>query len=547
MLALRGLLVRVAPCVAAMAVASCTPGRAGEEEEAGGGGGAEGPATRVEILREIQLTRNARLPEEHDGRLVEVQVHPDRLVFVYSGAPEVPLEVGHVVAGTEAGGYLRRLTAVREIEPDRLEADTVPAELGELIGDGHFVVHFAPGSGAADGGSGGGDVAGRRDALTGGINLFPESVTGVPCDVSVGGSTTLEPRFDMTMAADIEIDIRWNYEWWIPRGRLEYARFELSGSIAPGATIEASGNGTLSCEWDAAETFGLDRLKKKWVTTVMVGLVPVTITHTVAPTLTVTGSGSVGTGPSTMVADGTFAFRAGAEYARPGGWVALWDPSRSGNASLTANEPGDLGVSAEASGGIGYLAKLYDTAGPGVGFGPSLSGTFTASADTCELSAEASGGLSASIRARLDVPAFDHTLAELSRSYPLAGATLGTWNDTAPWCEDAGMPLDGGMPDPCSSADTCQACNDIAGCGYCEATGECTSDSQRDGCDPTEWRDSPSECEVCTGYGSCGECLGDAFCGWCASSGRCLTARSGGAPPEPCDDWLYSEPASMCR
>jgi hypothetical protein len=238
--------------------------------------------------------------------------------------------------------------------------------------------------------------------------------------------------------------------------------------------------------------------------------------------------------------------------------------------SLTASERGTLGVSVEASGGVEYFAKLFDTAGPGIGLGPSLGGEFTVTTDLCEWNAEATGGLNADIKAKLDIPVFDHTLAEWNQSYTLLGGTIAEASGTFPWCEDSAVPMDdGGMPpppvdagpggdagpgsdsgtaDPCSAVgDTCQACNDTPGCGFCESTGECMSDSRMGSCPSTEWRDSLSECEVCTGYGSCGACLGDAFCGWCASSGRCMTARSGGSPPEPCGDWLYSVPATMCR
>ncbi|MEC7522530.1 MAG: hypothetical protein VYE22_21760 [Myxococcota bacterium] len=538
--------------VALAGVTSCTPGSSSPS-------GDEEPEVDVEILRPIQLTQNARLPESQDGHLVDVEIHDDRLVFVYDGAPKVALESGDVVSGVLHGGYLRRLMDRRELAPGRIEWTTEHAELGELIGDGHFVVHLRPGDGDESFvlRTEGGDVGSSSEALDSGWSLLTPEVRNISCGGGRTGTVTFDPRFDMDADADIEIDMRWSFgRFYIPRGELHYARFELMGSIAPGITLETSQSTAVSCMWSLTsylESRGVGVPKREWVTTFPVGPVPVAVTHTISPTFDITVGGSVETGASTMSADVTLGFRAGAVYDRSGGWRAIWDPTRTGSVSLTASEPGTLSVTAGAGGGVGYLAKLYDVAGPGVSLGPSMSGTFRVLPDRCEWNADASAGLGVTVRARLDIPAFDYTLAEFTHSENLVSAQTATAMGTFPWCEDGGMPDagagDGGTSDPCEAAgSTCETCNATAGCGFCAPTGTCMSDSRATECgSDLDWQDGPSECEACGGYGACGDCVGDAFCGWCASSGRCMTAESGGAPPEPCDDWQYSITPAMCR
>lgn len=558
----------------AVLVAACTPGQTGTVPE---------PETSVEILRDIQLADDARFPER-DGQLVDVEVYEDRLVFVYSGPPAIRLEPGQVVAGTRGGGYLRRLVTVAELEPTRFEAATVHAELGELILDGHFIVRMRPRQNSFEVE---GDIGSTTEALDGAISLFTPEVRNVSCNGSEMGSVTFTPVFDLDLDADIEIDLRTDWSRIIPRGELHSARFELYGGLEAGLDIATTRSTSISCEWDLlgyyARRIGGQVPKTKWTTVVPVGPIAIPITHTIEPTFSVSVGGSVQTGATTKSMRGSIGLRAGAQYTREAGWQPIWQPSRSGSVNLTVSEPGSLSVTGSASGGIGYIARLFNAVGPGVSLTPGVTGTFTVSSDRCTWNAEVSAGVNLNLYAQLRVPVIDYKVAEVQGSQSLVRATVAQGMGTFPWCADAGMaPLDGGMPsmpmdggtgggdggtppmsmdggtgdggtggddggsDPCSGASTCQDCNAIIGCGYCVATGRCLRDARRGECPASLWQDSPSECEVCSGHGSCSECVRDAFCGWCASSGRCLTAESGGAPPEPCADWNFSAVES-CR
>lgn len=549
----------------AFAATSCTAGRATPGEL---------PEAQVQILREIQLTESAFLPEA-DGRLVDVEIYADRLAFLYDGTPKDALAEGQVVSGVLRGGYLRRITAVRAPYVDgegrtRVEVTTVPAELGELILDGHFIVRMRPREGSyvsVDGR----DVGGAMAPLEESFSLLPIPLGGnVECAGSGSTAYEISPRFGMTADADLEIDLRFSLgRWLIPRGDLHYARFELSGSVSPGVTITTRDSVGVSCSWDIAESLrgrGLTVPKREWVTTFPVGPVPVVVTHTIEPSFALEFGGSVETGATTMAADATLGFRAGAEYTPDTGWRPIWQPTRTGSVTMTAERGGNTSVTGGLRGGVGYLAKLYDVAGPGVGLSPHATGTFTA--NLCEWEADLTAGLDLQINARLDIPVFDYTLAEYTASQSLLSSTIAEGSGTFPFemCMDGGVPdggampgADGGVPSAdagagadagaCAMASSCQTCNAIEGCGFCSSNGQCMNDAQRGSCPggTAAWQDGLAECRDCSGYADCTSCLGDSFCGWCGGGGGCMTAEVGGGPPDTCGGgWVYTS-VTLCR
>jgi hypothetical protein len=219
-----------------LAFAGCTPSEPAAPEP---------PETEVEILRPIELTQNALLPES-DARLMDVEIYPDRLVFIYSSAPAQPPTVDHVVSGILHGGYLRRITGVIANSGTRIEVATVPAELTELIGDGHFRVLFHPRDGEASFRvvDGAGVATG---ALEGGWSLLTPEIRNISCGGGAGGEINVRPTFDMDVDAEIDIDIEWSTRWLVvPRGELARAIFVLDGQVEAGATIETSGNRSMA-------------------------------------------------------------------------------------------------------------------------------------------------------------------------------------------------------------------------------------------------------------------------------------------------------------
>lgn len=510
-----------------------------------------GPEQTVEVLREVELTARGRTPE-NDPALTDVEVYADRLVFRYSGAPTVdlgPIDLGDlgtfnpVVAGVQGGGYLREILSIREVSPGVFEAMTGPAYLTDYIARGHFRVHHDPRPTSWGAGE---NVASA--ALEGSVTLLPVELNDA-CEFSSGGSLDVTPILDLDVDFDIDIDIDVDATWRPPfiEGRLESADFVMNGQLQLGATVEASTNGTVSCELDLIEFArerGIRVPKAEWTTTFAVGVVPVVLTHTIGPTASVSISGSVETGNATASGSVTYTLSAGTRYRRTeGGWREVWDPRRSSTGSFEVGMPGTVTIEAGISAGVEYECKLYDVLGPKIGLEGSLTGTFES--DLCEWSGEVSAGLSIVGGGSIDIPVIDQTLVEFEVSQEIASATLWERMGTWPWCRDGGEP-DAGMgdapeEDPCSSASDCASCNAMAGCGFCAASNTCMNDIRMPECSGG-WREAEFECVDCrTMFTDCGTCMLQGECGWCASNNTCMTADTSGLPPEPCPDWHYTD------
>src|SRR5689334_10125989 len=91
----------------------------------------------VEVIRPIELTEQARQPENDPG-LEDVEVFPDRLIFHLQASSTLSLEPGNVVSGVKGNGYLRKIRGVVQRTETLLEVTTDPAELVDLIADGAF-------------------------------------------------------------------------------------------------------------------------------------------------------------------------------------------------------------------------------------------------------------------------------------------------------------------------------------------------------------------------------------------------------------------------
>jgi hypothetical protein len=517
---------------------------------------ADDPEQTVEVVREIELTARARIPE-NDSNFQSVEVFADRLVFHYSGTPEQslePIDLGTygtyapVVAGSRGGGYLREITSIREVSPNVFEAQTGPAYLTDLIASGHFRVHHNPSASSYTDGE---NVAARAE-LEGGVTLLPIGL-GEACEASSGGSVEVDPTLDLDVDFDIDINIDVDVDWgWTGpsiSGRLVSADFVMSGSLELGAEVTASTNGSVSCEVDLidfARDRGINVPSREWTTTFAVGVVPVVLTHEVGPTASISVEGSVETGTATATGSVTYSIRAGTEYREATGWREVWEPRRASSGSFEVGMPGTVTIEAGLSAGVEYECKIYDLLGPKIGLEGSLTGTF--SSDLCEWEGEVSAGISITGGGSIDIPVIDQTLVEFSFSQELASATLWERDGTWPWCEDGGGPdagTDAAVDDPCMEANECGACNELAGCGFCGASGTCMNDSRMGECGG-QWADAVFECTDCSAPTSCGPCVTEANCGWCGGTGACMTAEAGGAAPPECGSGWYFNVADFC-
>lgn len=511
---------------------------------------AEPEQVDVEEIDTLVLTDDARLPEQ-DPRFERVEVFEDHLVFHYSGNPASLLAVENVVSGVQGGGYLRRITAVADNGDGSWTVQTIHAELGELISDGHFRVHMVPGT----------DSFREPGLATENLNWALGTVDLGACSVGRTGSVDVTPSLSANFAMDVDIDIdpcirrsRWGIPY--PAGCFNSAQFIASGSISAGVQIATTSGVELSCERDLIPEATANRLKREWTTTFAVGPVPIVLTHTISPTASLSATGSV-TQAATMGVSGRVGIRAGAEYSG-GQWRRVWDPTGTGSANLSRSTCLDLSVNAALSAGIEYEIKIYDAAGPSISYGPSVGGDFAASFSGTEWTAEVKAGLSGEIGAALEVPLIDVTLAEVSWDLPEANLFTRMTSGPLTRCADAGSTVrDAGMTTrtdagPASSRDAGPTSSSDAGTagrdagpardtGMCTAVvgTACTADSECCG----------SSCDINGGVDLCcrnaaqtctqdSDCCGAMPC----TGGRCTTGDLG-APCERTADCR----TSICR
>ncbi|MBX3245633.1 MAG: hypothetical protein KF901_00475 [Myxococcales bacterium] len=474
----------------------------------------------IEVFREPVLTPEAVIPSR-DSRLVGVEVFPSRLVFTYdSPGASVPGE-GAVVAGVEEGGYLRRVLSVTEQSPTRFELTTEHAYLVDLFEDVHFRARFEPARGSW---VETGRVGARTDALGGSFNLIDDLPISEHCGIAPGSN--LEVKVDLSPTFDAEIDI------FRRRGRT--MRVELGGDVKVSVEVVGGAGIGVNCEFEIPAERLPSREFSNWF---LVGWVPVVITHTIQAEVKLEVGASVSAGQVTANAEGGFGFRTGVSYMQDAGWSPIGTASRFGSASLDLTEPGTATVTAKFQPGISYLLKFYDTAGPQIALRPWVEGELTAT--YCTWEGTVTGGLTAALAPKVEVPVFDISLVEVNFDLDLFSGEIWSGDGTFPWCNDggvedsgvtngndAGVPGDGGTPtdgevaDPCSTHSTCAECNRVEGCGFCRASGACMSDTRRAECG-TGWLDSPSSCTDCSGLTSCDSCVRNGFCGWCPGQG-CL-------------------------
>ncbi|HJL06804.1 MAG TPA: hypothetical protein RMH85_29295 [Polyangiaceae bacterium LLY-WYZ-15_(1-7)] len=472
--------------------------------------------TIVDVFREPVLTEAAVLPEQ-DAHVVNVEVREDALVLTYDGpGADVPGE-GAVLAGVEAGGYLRRVLSVNALSDVRFELATEHAQLVDLFEDVHFRVRHEPG---ATSWVERGPVGGRRDALGGTFNLLDDLPISETCGIAPGQN--VEVKAELSPIFDAEFDIF--------RRTQRRVRVELGGSIKVSVEAQSGAGIGLNCEFEVPA----ERMpSREFANVFFIGWIPVAITHTIQTEAKLEVGATVSAGEVTGSADATYRFSVGASYEQGMGWSPIGTADRTSTANLELTEQATASVTAKVTPGVSYTLKIYDTAGPKIALRPSVEGELEST--LCEWEGEVKGALTAAIAPKLDVPVFDVSLLEVDFNLELLSGTFWTGEGTWAWCADggvdAGMPGDGGvsgdagMPgdggaDPCATHSTCEDCNDAEGCGFCRSSGQCMSDGRRAECG-SGWLDEPSSCPDCSGFTDCASCAANGFCGWCPGMG-CL-------------------------
>jgi hypothetical protein len=406
-------------------------------------------APGVEIIRPIVLTAEARIVETSPA-FERVEVFAERLIFHFKSTPPADVDVGTVVAGSEGGGYLRRLSAITARTDTTIDASTRAAQLTELVADGAFNVRTRR-SGDTKWASASPQSL-RLTADTKAQVFTPRVLGGLQCGGASTDSFAFTPILDFDLDTDVELDIRRNASG-LPR--LEHALFTINGSVDVGATSKVNAAIAAMCQFDFIEAIRTTANNKELFKysfppiRFLAGAVPIIITHQIEPVFqtSITLQNTTEGFETRSVA--TYSVKTGAEF-KNGSWQGIWEPGKTGEVKMTpTGEGGDVSLVYNITGGIEYKALIYDVAGPKASLEGALEGKLTGNAATCTWSVGAEAGLNAVVGAEINVPVFDFTLADYTASFSLAKASLASLNGRFGSCA---MPTN---PDRLKACDPC--------------------------------------------------------------------------------------------
>ena len=413
------------------------------------------PPLSVEVVRPIELTDDARLPEQ-DPNFASAEVHADHLLFQYKAAPTPNFEVGNVVGGVQAGGYIRRVTSIA-VDGTMLTVSTEPAELVEFIRDGAFRVKQHPPDGAWA--TGDPMIGGHQAPLSVRVPLLK---LGKPVSCAVGSDTTVGggialldvvPIFDL-IDSDLDLALDIKPDPVAGLGKLEQARFVFSASVEAGIQGSYVGSAVGTCTLDITKLIesqiGISPKLQLPPIAFAVGPVPVVITHAIKPTLKLDGKVSATSDGIHVSYLSRHDLRVGSEY-QNGQWQGIWEPKRTGKVDVSV--PSGLGyASAQASlwSGLEYGAYLYDLAGPKVGLESGFTGKVSTNPETCVWNATLRGDIRASLSGSLKVPVIDREIFKVTGYWSLLTGELGAASGDLPKaiCEKPVTPPDVPPPPP---------------------------------------------------------------------------------------------------
>ena len=326
----------------------------------------------VEVFRDIVLTEDARFPEL-DTHFLSAEVFDEaaRVVLTFSdGGPADPLAVGNVIAGDGDGGYLGRITAINEMG-STLEVLTDPAEIQELIADGHFRITAAPNMDQwvqVDD-----ETAWSRTPITLGSKVsFIPTIT-LDNLVGCGGGSevplSLTPIFSIRPEFVFELNIR--RRRILPE--LLSARFVLGGEIEVGYELGGGTSVSAACELNLLEAISratgrpIPSIAFPTRVPIPVGpiTIPITIRHKITPVLTARMNATAAIDTFNMKSTVTYGISAGAEYDINTGWSNIWDPRRE-----TVSDVEDFRAGERVAFGFGMSLgakdemKLFRSVGP---------------------------------------------------------------------------------------------------------------------------------------------------------------------------------------
>ena len=388
---------------------------AGESNESMSPAPLPGPGT-VEITTPLKLAARARVPEKEPG-FVAAEVHAADLVIEHDGGLTA-FAVDDVLGGTQGGGYLVRITAVRPLDTTHVLLATVPAALPELIAEGEFHVHYDAADHARQldqaaalrfeaSDPGGEPIATQAQALKiaagAPIRLLDLASAGLPasCGVDVDSDVSLDAAAKLTPVLDLDVKIG-SRGGLNPIPELKRLRLVVSGQLDVDARLHGTGTLQGRCSIDLLALAGARVSVPLPPLTFWVGPAPVTITTEVVPRAKASLKLSFTAAEVTAEAHTTTALDVGVEY-QDGAWSTIWNPSCTATGTASFAAPGAIAASCEVSAGAELRARLYGVLGPNLGVEAYARARAEAAPPYCTYDAAIDGGVRAYAQAEAGV------------------------------------------------------------------------------------------------------------------------------------------------
>ncbi|MEZ4307266.1 MAG: hypothetical protein R3F14_04385 [Polyangiaceae bacterium] len=393
----------------------------------------------LRVDQPLVLADRARVPETEPGFLA-VTVSDGQLSIDHDGT--LPrFNTGDVLAGTDAGGYLVRVTSVLAADNTHVRLGTEPAALTELLREGKVHVRYDAADYArrlqeavlaardaqedetpADGaGATGDDLAIARTAqalqATAGvaIPLVSVSAADLPasCGVTAIGAADIDVHATLTPVLDLDLHVG-SKGGLNPMPELKELRLVLSGTLDVEATLHGTGDIVGSCTLDLVDLAGGAAKIPLPALTFWVGPVPLVVTSEVLPVATARVDLGFEAASLTATAHGTASLSAGVEYESKE-WSTVWEPSGAWTGAATIESPGALTASCKVSAGAELRARLYGILGPTVGVEAYARASAASEAPYCTYEGAIDGGIRgyASAEAGVSVGPLDLTLVSL--------------------------------------------------------------------------------------------------------------------------------------
>ena len=417
----------------ACAALLCACAGEGNEEVNGDEGGESqsaplpAPGT-IEVKKPLQLVERGRVPEKETGFL-SAEVAEGKLVITHDGRLPA-LDPGDVLAGTQGGGYLVRVVAILRDEAGRVELETVPAALTELIREGSIRVHYdaadysrrlaeAVTAAEAQGDEEGEEIASAAQALQVGggvfIDLVKLSGASLPasCGVKAKGKADIDVTATLIPSIDLDLEIGAEGNGDIAP-ELKKFRLVASGMLQVHTKLHGTGTLTGSCKVDLLKLAGGVPKLSLPPLTFWVGPVPVVVTTEVVPVATAKVELSFKAAELTAQAHALAGLDAGVEYGQKK-WSTVWSPWGAGSGSASIEAPGAVTASCQVSAGAELRARLYGILGPTLGVEAYARATAETEPPYCTYDGWIDGGVRAYAEAEagISVGPLDLTLVSL--------------------------------------------------------------------------------------------------------------------------------------